>query len=80
MKIEKELEDDIINQVNNYNEESKKIFSNWIELNNDNIKKWIQRIFGFLNLISKPIIKYDIRPNQLISLLFLNKNNKSCPI
>ena len=34
-------------------------------------------LFGFLNKINKPIIKYDVRPIQLISLLFLSKKNTS---
>ena len=71
MKIEKEFE-----------ESKKKKISNWIELKKDNIKKneFRGNVFGFLNLINKPINKYDIRPKQLITLLFLSKNNKSCPI
>jgi hypothetical protein len=50
-----------------------------MEKNKDNIKNNIFRgnVFAFLNLINKPIIKYDLRPIQLISLLFLSKNNTS---
>ena len=50
-----------------------------MEKNKDNIKNNIFRgnVFAFLNLINKPIIKYDLRPIQLISLLFLSKDNTS---
>ena len=82
-KLDEKLEEDIISQVNNYNEEIKELqqkrtkLSKWIQINKDNIKKneFRGKVFGFLNLINKPIIKYDIRPIQLISLLFLSKNN-----
>jgi len=82
-KLDEKLREDIISQVNNYNEEIKVLqkkrtkLSEWIKINKDNIQKneFRGRVFGFLNLINKPIIKYDIRPIQLISLLFLSKNN-----
>ena len=82
-KLDEKLERDIISQVNNYNEEIKELqqkrtkLSKWIQINKDNIKKneFRGKVFGFLNLTNKPIIKYDIRPIQLISLLFLSKNN-----
>ena len=82
-KLDEKLEEDIISQVNNYNEEIKELqkkrnkLSEWIKINKDNIKKneFRGRVFGFLNLVNKEIIKYDIRPIQLISLLFLSKNN-----
>ena len=80
-----DLEEDILTQVKNYNNELEKLqkkrmtFSEWIEQNKDNIKKneFRGNVFGFLNIMNKPIIKYDIRPIQLISLLFLSKNNTS---
>ena len=76
-----ELELDILTQVNNYNKElqNKMTFPKWFEENKDNINKneFRGNVFGFLNIINKPIIKYDIRPIQLISLLFLSKNNTS---
>ena len=84
-QIEKELELDILTQVENYNYELQKLknkkmtFSEWIEKNKENIQnnEFRGNIFGFLNIINKPIIKYDIRPIQLISLLFLSQNNSS---
>ena len=80
-KIEKELKEDIFTQVNNYNNElqNKMNFSEWIDKNKENVKKneFRGNVFGFLNKINKPIIKYDIRPIQLISLLFLSKENTS---
>ena len=53
--------------------------SEWIEKNKENIKKneFRGNVFGFLNIINKPIIKYDIRAIQLISLLFLSRNKTS---
>ena len=78
-----ELEVDIIKQVENYNKElenNKKVsFSDWFEKNKENIKKneFRGNVFSFLNIINKPIIKYDIRPIQLISLLLLSKKNAS---
>ena len=84
-KSEKELENDIkdiITQVENYNNEIKNKgmnFSEWIDKNKENIQKneFRGNVFSFLNIINKPIIKYDIRPIQLISLLFLSKQNTS---
>ena len=81
-KIEKELEEDLFTQVNNYNNElqNKRLnFSEWIDKNKENIKKneFRGNVFSFLNIINKKIIKYDIRPIQLISLLFLSKENTS---
>ena len=81
-KLDEKLKKDIISQVNNYNEEIKYYkkrnkLSGFIQINKDNNQKneFRGRVFGFLNLINKIIIKYDIRPIQLISLLFLSKNN-----
>ena len=83
-ELNPELEEDIITQVNNYNQELKKAkdvtftFQNWILENNQNINKNIFRgnIFAFFNLINKKITGFDIRPIQLISLLFLTNNKQ----
>ena len=84
-QIERELELDILTQVENYNNELQKLqkkkmsFSEWMEKNKENIQndEFRGNVFGFLNIINKPIIGYDIRPIQLISLLFLSKKNTS---
>ena len=84
-QIERELELDILTQVKNYNNELQKLqkkkmsFSEWMEKNKENIQndEFRGNVFGFLNIINKPIIGYDIRPIQLISLLFLSKKNTS---
>ena len=71
--------------MENYNNELKKLqnkkvnFSEWFENNKENIQnnEFRGNVFGFLNIMNKPIIKYDIRPIQLISLLFLSKKDSS---
>ena len=84
-EIDNKLEEDILTQVENYNNELKKLqnkkvnFSEWFENNKENIQnnEFRGNVFGFLNIMNKPIIKYDIRPIQLISLLFLSKKDSS---
>ena len=76
--ISEELKEDIILQVKNYNQESKKYYNSpkdWLLKNKENIKNYNFRgnIFAFFNSFNKHILKYEIRPIQLISLLFLSK-------
>ena len=83
--INKELENDLISQVNNFNEESKKFIKNnekienWFKKNKKNIEKnnFRGNIFAVFNIINKNIINYDIRPIQLLSILFLSQKKNS---
>ena len=77
--LDKKLEEDIKRQIINYNEEIKNTYrspKNWIWRNKKIIKNNSSRgkVFAFFNTINKRIAGYDIRPIQLISLLFLTKN------
>ena len=78
-QLNEKLENDIKNQVINYNEELNKNhyeIKQWILDNHDNIinNKFRGNIFALFNKINKDITGYEIRPIQLISLLFLTKN------
>lgn len=78
-KLSESLENDIKTQVKNYNEEIQNnhkdinqfILNNKTNLKNNNFRG---NIFAFFNKINKIITGFDIRPIQLISLLFLTKN------
>ena len=79
-KINENLENDIITQIYNYNEELKKEhhnIKNWLFKNKDKIQlnEFRGNVFAIFNIINKKIVKYDIRPIQLISLLFLTKKD-----
>ena len=74
--IEKEIKEQIVN----YNKElhlEHNDYKYWIELNRNNLKdkNFRGNIFAVFNLANKEKTKYDIRPIQLISLLFLTKEN-----
>ena len=74
--VEKEIKEQIIN----YNKElhlEHTDYKYWIESNKNNLKdkNFRGNIFAVFNLANKEKTKYDIRPIQLISLLFLTKGN-----
>ena len=78
-KLSEALENDIKTQINNYNKEIENKhneFKQWVLNNQNNIKNINFRgnIFAVFNKINKKITGFDIRPIQLISLLFLTKN------
>ena len=79
-ELDPNIEKDIITQVNNYNEElnicQDDLFKDWILKNKQSIKNnnFRGNIFAFFYVINKRITGFDIRPIQLISLLFLTKN------
>ena len=78
-KLNESLENDIKTQVKNYNEEiqnNHKDINQWILNNQTNLKNnnFRGNIFAVFNKINKIITGFDIRPIQLISLLFLTKN------
>ena len=78
--LSEKIEKDIISQVINYNKESHKNHDNiesWILTNSYNFKnnnEFRGNVFSLFNSINKKITGFDIRPIQLISLLFLTKN------
>ena len=82
--LSQEIEQDIYTQVDNYNEELKNRnkkyikINEWLEINKEKIKQKNFRgnVFAFLNSVNKQIIKFDLRPIQLISLLFLSNSNE----
>ena len=75
-----DIENEIKEQIINYNKElhlEHNNFKDWIESNKNNLnnKNFRGNIFAVFNLANKEKTKYDIRPIQLISLLFLTKGN-----
>ena len=75
-----DFEEEIKTQIINYNKESKLEHDapiDWINLNKNNIKNKNFRgnIFAVFNQVNKSLVHHDIRPIQLISLLFLTKND-----
>ena len=73
--FEKEIKEQIIN----YNKESNLVHDNpkdWLKINNNKIKNKNFRgnIFAVFNQVNKSLLNHDIRPIQLISLLFLTKS------
>ena len=74
--IDEKLEEDIKAQAINYNKEldnDHENVKNWLSLNKNNITN-NSFSFSLFNSINKKITGYDIRPIQLISILFLTKN------
>ena len=81
-KLSEELENEIKIQINNYNEEIQNNnydVNQWILSNQNNIKNnnFRGNIFAIFNKINKKITTFDIRPIQLISLLFLTKKESN---
>ena len=77
--LSENLENDIKNQIRNYNEQinnKPNDINKWFETNKEKINQpnFRGNIFAIFNIINKNITGFDIRPIQLISLLFLTKN------
>ena len=73
-----EVGEEIKTQIINYNSESNLMHDdpkNWFKSNENNIKNnnFRGRVFAVFNQVNKKITKFDIRPIQLISLLFLTR-------
>ena len=73
-----EVGEEIKTQIINFNNESNLDHDdpiNWFKCNKNNIKNnnFRGRVFAVFNQVNKAITQYDIRPIQLISLLFLTK-------
>ena len=73
-----EVGEEIKTQIINYNSESNMEHDDpikWFKSNENNIKNnnFRGRVFAVFNQVNKKITEFDIRPIQLISLLFLTK-------